>query len=108
MLGKLFISRPGDVFTAQNSHFGLVVGKLNAVHSGDETTIARAAEQVRPQMSQGFYREILESAHVAARQRIKPTIDVNRAREAIGLEPIDPKAQAAAGGKAPGKPPLAK
>jgi peptidyl-prolyl cis-trans isomerase D len=106
MLGKLFSSRPGEVFTAQNSHFGLVVGKLSAVHAGDETTVARGAEQIRPQMSTAFYREIAESAHVAARQRMKVTIDANRAREAIGLEPIDPKAPV--DGKASGKPPLAK
>jgi peptidyl-prolyl cis-trans isomerase D len=109
MLGKLFSSRPGDVFTAQNSHFGFVVGKLSAVHAGDETTVARGAEQIRPQMSTAFYREIAESAHVAARQRMKVTIDTNRAREAIGLEPIDPKAPAKVEGKAAsGKPPLAK
>jgi peptidyl-prolyl cis-trans isomerase D len=104
MLGKLFTSRPGDVFTAQNSHFGLVVGKLQAVHTGDVTMIARTAEQIRPQMSSGFYREIGESAHIAARQKIKVTIDTNLARQAIGLEPIDPKAQP----KVAGKPTLAK
>ena len=106
MLGKLFTSRSGDVFTAQNSHFGFVVGKLTAVHTGDETTVARAAEQIRPQMS-AFFREIAESAQ-AARQRMKVTIDTNRAREAIGLEPIDPKAPVKVAGKAPGKPALAK
>jgi peptidyl-prolyl cis-trans isomerase D len=108
MLGKLFTSRSGDVFTAQNSHFGFVVGKLTAVHAGDETTVARAAEQIRPQMSAGFYREIAESAHLAARQRMKVVIDTNRAREAIGLEPIDPKAPVKVAGKTPGKPALAK
>ncbi|WP_331506201.1 peptidylprolyl isomerase [Phenylobacterium sp.] len=95
MLGKLFTSRPGDVFTAQNSHFGFVVGKLEAIHSGDVQAIARMAEDLRPQMTQAFYRELGESAHVSARQKIKVTIDTNRAREAIGLEPIDPKAAAA-------------
>ena len=109
MLGKMFTSRPGDVFTAQNSHFGLVVGKLEAIHTGDTATLAQMVEQIRPQMSNGFYREIVESAHLAARQKIKPTIDANRAREAIGLEPIDPKAATAAGAaKTAGKPPLAK
>ena len=108
MLGKLFTSRTGDVFTAQNSHFGFVVGKLMAVHTGDATMVARAGEQIRPQMSNGFYREIVESAHVAARQRMKVTIDASRAREAIGLDPIDPKAPVKVAGKAPGKPALAK
>jgi len=108
MLGKLFTSRTGDVFTAQNSHFGFVVGKLEAVHVGDPATLAQTAEQLRPQMSSGFIRELGESAHTAARREIKVTIDAAKAREAIGLEPIDPKAAAAGGKAAPGKAALAK
>ena len=110
LLAKLFTSRPGDVFTASDPK-GFMVGKLDAVHGGDPTQLAQMVEQLRPQMSQGFLREIGESAHVYARQKIKVTIDSNRAREAIGLEPIDPKAAAAGGKAAPGKPgkaPLAK
>jgi peptidyl-prolyl cis-trans isomerase D len=106
MLGKLFTSRPGDVFTAQNSHFGYVVGKLEAIRSGDTPTIAQMAEGLRPQMTQAFYREIGESAHIYARNKIKVTIDTNRARQAIGLEPIDPKAASAS--RATAKPALAK
>jgi peptidyl-prolyl cis-trans isomerase D len=108
MLAKLFTSRPGEVFTAQNSHFGFVVGKLEAVHGGDTAQLAQMVEQLRPQMSNGYLREIGESAHVYARQKIKVSIDANRVREAIGLEPIDPKAQAVGGKPAPGKAPLAK
>ena len=93
---KLFTSRPGDVFTAENNHFGFVVGKLEAVHAGDTTQLAQMVEQLRPQMTQGFVREIGESAHVYARQKIKVTIDASCVCEAIGLEPIDP---VAAGGK---------
>jgi len=104
MAGKLFGARPGEVFSAQNTHLGFVVGKLEGVHVGDVTTLARAAEQIRPQMSQAFFRELGDSAHVYARQKVKVTIDGNRAREAIGLEPIDPKAAA----KSAGKPGLAK
>lgn len=100
MLAKLFNARPGDVFTAQNSHFGFVVGKLDAVHTGDATTLARAAEQIRPQMTAGFYRELQESAQVFARQKVKVTIDANRAREAIGLAPLDSKAAPKPVGKA--------
>ena len=108
VLGKLFSSRPGEVFTAQDAQ-GFVVGKLEAVHGGDTAQLAQMVEQLRPQMTNGYLREIGESAHVYARQKIKVTVDANRAREAIGLEPIDPKAAAAAGkaGK-PGKAPLAK
>lgn len=108
MLAKLFTSRPGEAFTAQNSHFGFVVGKLEAVHNGDPATLAQTAEQMRPQMSSGFIRELGESAHAAARREIKVTVDANKAREAIGLEPIDTKAAAAGKTSAPGKAPLAK
>ena len=99
MLGKVFTSRPGEAFTAKNSHFGLVVGKLDAVRTGDPVTLARAAEQIGPQMTTAFYRELGESAHIAARQRVKVTIDTNLAREAIGLEPLDSKAAPKPGGK---------
>jgi len=106
MLGKLFTSRPGDVFTAQANHFAYVVGKLEAIHPGDVAQIARTAEDLRPQMSQAFYRELGETAHAAARQKVKVTIDYNRARQAIGLEPIDPKAASAS--REAAKPGLAK
>ncbi|HEY0436225.1 MAG TPA: peptidyl-prolyl cis-trans isomerase, partial [Phenylobacterium sp.] len=104
MAAKLFTSKPGEVFTAPFSHFAFVVGKLEAVHAGDPALLAATVEQIRPQMSVGFFREIGEAAHLAARQKVKVTMDANKAREAIGLEPIDPKAAA----KPVGKPALAK
>jgi hypothetical protein len=55
-------------------------------------------------MSAAYLKEIGESAQVAARRKVKLTIDANRAREAIGLEPIDAKA----GPKLVGKAGLAK
>jgi peptidyl-prolyl cis-trans isomerase D len=99
ILAKTFTSKQGDVFTAENSHFGFVVGKLEAVHAGEGPTLARMAEEMRPQMSVAFYREIAETARFAARQKVKVTVDAARARAAIGLEPIDTKA-AKAGAKA--------
>jgi peptidyl-prolyl cis-trans isomerase D len=109
MAGKLFTSKPGEVFSASFSRFAFVVGKLEGVHAGDAETLGRAIEQVRPQMSVGYFREIGEAAHLAARQKIKVTIDANKAREAIGLEPLDTGAgDTKAAGKAAGKPGLAK
>ena len=101
ILGKTFTSKQGDVFTAENNHFGFVVGKLESVHAGEGPTLARMAEDMRPQMSVALYRELAETARFAARQKIKVTIDAARARAALGLEPLDPKA--AAKGAKPGK-----
>jgi peptidyl-prolyl cis-trans isomerase D len=94
ILGKTFTSKQGDVFTAENNHFGFVVGKLEAVHAGEGPTLARMAEDMRPQMSVALYRELAETARFAARQKIKVTIDAARARAALGLEPLDAKAGA--------------
>ena len=100
MLARIFTSRPGETFTAGFNRLGFVVGRLEAIHTGDGATIARMAEDLRPQMSQAFVRELGESANAAARRKVKVVIDANRAREAIGLEPIDPKS---VDGKGPGK-----
>jgi peptidyl-prolyl cis-trans isomerase D len=106
MMAKTFTSKPGDVFTAPFSRFAYVVGKLEGVHTADADTLARSTDQIRPQMSVAFFREIGETAKLAARQKVKVTIDANNAREAIGLEPLD--AKTAPAGKPAGKPGLAK
>ena len=91
LLAKTFTSKPGDVFTAENSHFGFVVGKLETVHAGEGPTLARMAEEMRPQMSVALYRELADSARGYARQKIKVTVDPARARAALGLEPLETK-----------------
>jgi peptidyl-prolyl cis-trans isomerase D len=111
MLSKIFTAKPGEVFTAQFSRFAFVVGKLEAVHAGEPARLAAMAEQIRPQMSQAFFNEMAETAELAARRKVKMQIDENRAREAIGLEPINPKTPGGApggAGKPAGKPGLAK
>lgn len=102
MLAKAFTARPGDAFSATFSHFAYVVGKLEAIHTGDVVTLAQMSEQVRPQMTQAFFREMGESAYIGARQKTKVTMDTNRAREAIGLEPLDAKASTPVKGAKPG------
>jgi peptidyl-prolyl cis-trans isomerase D len=89
ILGKAFGAKPGEVFTAENSHFGFVVGKLEAVHAGEGPTLARMTEDMRPQMSVALARELAETAQFAARRKVKVVIDANRARTALGLEPLD-------------------
>ncbi len=92
ILAKTFSAKPGDVFTAENNRFGFVVGKLESVQAGEGPTLSRMAEEMRPQMSVALYRELADSARAAARQKIKVTMNPARARAALGLEPLDPKA----------------
>lgn len=105
LLAKAFNAKPGEVFNADNGQFGLVVGKLEAVRSGEGAIEAQMAEAMRPQMSMAIFREIGESAHAAARAKIKVTADAARARAALGLEPeaapADPKGKAKPAAKKP-------
>jgi peptidyl-prolyl cis-trans isomerase D len=53
------------------------------------------AEEARSQMNGQLFQELQQASRLAARQEMKVKVDYNRARAAIGLEPIEP-----AGGKA--------
>jgi len=86
ILAQTFTGKQGDVFTARNGQ-GYVVGKIEAIRIADVPTMAQAVEQNRPQMTQAYARELMNAAHAAGRQKIKVTIDAERARAALGLEP---------------------
>jgi peptidyl-prolyl cis-trans isomerase D len=98
LLGKAFGTKAGDVFTAENTHFGLVVGKLEAVRPGDTAMQGQIAEQMRQPMSQAIFREIGEAAQTGASRAIKVKLNPAMARSALGLAPEE----------APAKPGLAK
>jgi peptidyl-prolyl cis-trans isomerase D len=102
ILAKAFTSKPGDVFTAQGSGFAFVVGKLVAIHAGDTALLGQATEQTRAPMTDSIFREMGEGARNAAKAKMKVKIDYNRARTAIGLEPLDAKGQTKAPGSASG------
>jgi len=89
LLGKTFAARPGEVFTADNSRFGLLVAKLESVSAGQGPTLARMTEETRPQMTMALFRELGESARTAAAQELKVKTDYTRARAAIGLQPVE-------------------
>ena len=89
ILGAAFGGKPGEVFVARGRTFAYAVGKVDAIHVGDPATLARMAEQARPQMTSTVFREIGESAQAAARQKMKVKVDYARARAAIGLPPVE-------------------
>jgi peptidyl-prolyl cis-trans isomerase D len=96
LLAKVFTSKPGEVFTAENARFGFIVGKLESVNAGQGPTLARMTEEARPQMTVALFRELEETARTSARQEMKVKVSEARARAALGLEPLEPA-------KAPGK-----
>jgi len=67
----------------------MVVGRLEAVRGGQGPMLARMAEDARTQMNSQLFREAEEAARAAARAKMKVQIDYNRARTALGLEPVE-------------------
>lgn len=100
LLAQSFLGKPGDVFTAHDNGYGVMVGRIEAVHTGDIPTMARAVEANRPQMTEAYLREMLDAARAAARNKVKVKVDAAQARAALGLEPETAKPA--------GKPGLAK
>jgi peptidyl-prolyl cis-trans isomerase D len=87
-LGKAFGAKAGDVFIADDTHFGVIVAKVEGLRPGDNANLARLTEEARPQMSMAVFRELGESARRAARDQVKIKVNPNAARSAIGLEPL--------------------
>lgn len=91
-LQKAFTAKAGEVFTAENGQaFGLVVGKLEAIHAPSGPTLARATEDLRPQVTMALFREIGADARRYARTELKVKVNPAQARAALGLEPEDTK-----------------
>jgi len=66
ILGHVFGGKPNEVFVARARNFAMVVGKVDATHTGDPAQLAQLAEQTRPQMTATLFREIGQSAQAAA------------------------------------------
>jgi peptidyl-prolyl cis-trans isomerase D len=91
-LVKLFGGKAGEVFVAEDVRPGFVVAKIEAVRAPDGAQLAHMVQDARPQMTMGLFREIGESARRAARSEVKVKVYPDRARAALGLEPLDEKA----------------
>jgi peptidyl-prolyl cis-trans isomerase D len=90
-LTKAFAAKPGEVFTAEHTQFGLIVGRLEQVATPSAAELAPIAENVRPQMTMGLFRDIGDSARRAARAELKVKTYPAKARAALGLPPLDEK-----------------
>ena len=99
-LAKAFNVKPGEVFTAEHTQFGLIVAKLDAVRAPSGPTPARITEEVRPQVTMALFRDLSASARKAARAEVKAKVYPDKARAALGLPPLEEGKAAEAAGKA--------
>lgn len=86
LLIAAFNAKPGEVFTASAPQIGYVVGRIDTVHPGNASELARATETLRPQTSMAYMRDIGQAGRVAARDKLKPKLNLNLARQAIGVD----------------------
>lgn len=99
-LMKAFGAKPGEIFTAEGTQFGLIVGKLEAVRAPSGSTLARITEDARPQVTMALFRDLGAAARKAARTEVKTKIYPDKARVALGLPPIGSDKTAGAAGTA--------
>lgn len=88
--GKAFAAKPGEVFTAENTRFGLIVGRLEAVRPPPAAEVAGFIEPARPQMTVRAIEALGELARREARTEMKTKTNPAMARQALGLEPETP------------------
>lgn len=94
VLGRALAAKPGEVWTAAAPN-GLVVGRIGNIRVDTGPSTAQMAEATRGELSQVLFREMAEAAQTYARNKLKVKVDPNRARAAVGFEPLPEKGKAA-------------
>lgn len=85
-LEGVFAAKTGDVFAA-GGQAGVYIVRLDAARPGDTQQTAQLAAAVRGRASQAYADDILSAMQNAARQDLKPTLNVNLARQTLGVDP---------------------
>ncbi len=95
-LAKLFQGKVGDVFTARGNA-GIDVAKVTAVGPGALPAIVRDTQMLRQQLDQEMLQqELPQLISTASRARVKPKIDTQLARRAIGAADVEVPAASSA------------
>jgi hypothetical protein len=93
LLGRLFQARTGDVVEARafddsqagQGAPGLVIAKLDKVEEPPPEVLAGLAEATREQITRAMFNDLGEATTLAAQKKIKTTIDMKQARQALGV-----------------------
>lgn len=109
-LGRLFQAKAGDAYAAGGVNYSYAVVKVTQIQPGTANDVAHEAVALQPQLSaQMAQSDLAELLFNAAREEIKPKVNEQRARQALGLAPDETPASGGAAkapsGKAPAKAP---
>jgi peptidyl-prolyl cis-trans isomerase D len=89
MIRAALNAKAGDVVVAQGGS-GLVVIKVDAVKNGDSTQMAAVVDQARAQIGNQVLDEYRNQIGVAATGAVKLQVYPDRAKSALGIEPVAP------------------
>ncbi|RAK52959.1 peptidylprolyl isomerase [Phenylobacterium deserti] len=87
VLGQALSVKPGEVFSVRAAATGFAIGKVDAVRPGGGPMLVQGVELARQQMTQTLIQEMIQSARTGGRDKIKPKVNYDLARSAIGLAP---------------------
>jgi peptidyl-prolyl cis-trans isomerase D len=87
LMARAFNAKSGEVWSAR-APTGIAVGRVEKVSMDAGPTAAHLAEDNRGQLAQALFREMAESAQAYARADLKVKVNAERARAAVGFEPL--------------------
>jgi peptidyl-prolyl cis-trans isomerase D len=85
LLGTLG-AKAGAPFVARGPQGGYLVAVVEKVHPGSPDQLAQMTEAMRPQTSQGLFRDVGQAAQDAAKTQLKTKVNLTLARQAIGVD----------------------
>ena len=102
---KVIDAKQGDVFEAQiqPNQVQIIVARVDAITPASPEIAASMIMNQRNQLTEQLFQDMADLARTAAKDRIKPTYDINLARQAIDVTPdqLASSAPPAAGKKVP-------
>ena len=87
LIAKVFGAKKGDVVVGSAGDLGIIVARIDDISTGSTPELARSAQAQAAQMSNGLMQSMGVLARNAARDIVKPRVDIEKARNALGLEP---------------------
>ena len=85
-LSAIFGQKTGEVFAAGAPN-GVFIARLDGIRPGDIQTTARFLETIRQRASQDYLHDIVDATKSAAQRSVKVNINLNLARQTMGVDP---------------------
>ena len=100
LVAKAFAAKTGEVVVGEHTQLGFVVARVDAAAPPPVAEAARSVEAQRQAVTRQLFEAMADGARSYARAEVKTRVDLERARQALGLDPTPGPAAGAPAGKA--------